>query len=82
MIGLADKSIVMGIDDAKEYVVARISVLEQQKHELEQQLFEVDCELQIEHEKLNALMNPPQASNCCCCDEIPAPVKVIARRVL
>ena len=64
MIGLAEKSIVMGVDDARDYVNARIEVLNQKREELLDELTSIENQIQIETDKLFMLNNPPTTCNC------------------
>ena len=71
MIGLAEKTVCMGVEEAKEYVMAKLIVLHETRKELMQQLEEIEDEIEKENEQLHFLENPPiSQTNCCCeCDE-------------
>ena len=76
MIGLADKSIVMDLVEAKKYVQSRIMQLSQEKEELLNELDAIDAQISQEMEKLHMLNNPP--SPCECCDT-PVGVRIVER---
>lgn len=81
MIGLAEKTVCMGVEEAKEYVMAKLIVLHEMKKEVMQQLDEIENEIDKENEQLHFLENPPapQAKCCCECDEADTLSHVVGR---
>lgn len=60
MIGLKEKSIVISLDEAKEYSKSRLIVLNQQKDRLLNELDKIDININMEMEKLSMIDNPPK----------------------
>lgn len=60
MIGLKEKSIVISLDEAKEYSKSRLIVLNQQKDRLLNELDKIDIDINMEMEKLSMMDNPPK----------------------
>lgn len=63
MIGLAEKTVCMGVEEAKEYVRAKLIVLYATREELAQQLDEIQKEIDEENMQLTFLENPPEPIN-------------------
>lgn len=59
MIGMPEKTICMGLDEAMSYVQSRLIVLKQMEHDLQEKLEDVRSEIDIELDKLHMLNNPP-----------------------
>lgn len=60
MIGLKEKSIVISLDEAKEYSKSRLIVLNQQKDRLLNELDKIDIDINMEMEKLAMMDNSPK----------------------
>lgn len=60
MLGLAERSIVMSHNEAKEYVQIKIERLYDEIYILEDKLKSLQTELEYETKKLEVLDNPPE----------------------
>ena len=67
MVGIAKESIVMNLDEAKEYVRARLCCLYALRDETEEKLESINNEIDEELDKLDMLENPP-SPRCLCSD--------------
>ena len=68
MIGLEKETVCMNVDEAKEYVMSKIIILQETKSSSEERLSELNAELDREYNYLDALENPPSSQSNCCCD--------------
>lgn len=60
MIGLKEKSVIISLDEAKEYSKSRLILLNQQKDRLLNELDKIDIDINMEMEKLSMMDNPPK----------------------
>ena len=93
MIGFEKETICMGIDEAKDYVEAKVRLLMVAKDDLivemddiKREIDDINARISHELEKLEMLDNPPskqkQLGCCCDCEDIGYPdIHVVARPV-
>lgn len=67
MHGLPERSIVMGIEEAKTYAESRLVVLNQKRDQLLNELDKIEIQIEMETQKLYMLNNPPKLECCCGC---------------
>lgn len=59
MMGLAKETICMSLEEAAEYIAAKIVLLEKEKEGILDKLDDVDAELEIEYANLKNLADAP-----------------------